>query len=142
LGEESLKNKDLVQDYLTRAAHRLAAVELLYERESYADVMRESQELVELCLKALLRASHLEVPRTHDVSDILLKSKAKLPKKIQTHAKELAKISRYLRRDRELSFYGSEDLTPSSFYREEDAKEALNQARWVYETCRFLNPEK
>ncbi len=131
-----MKNKSLVTDYITRAGHRLAAVELLYSRRSYADVVRESQELTELCLKALLRYSRVEVPRTHDVSDILLEFKTKLPKTSQVHARELAKISKLLRRDRELSFYGSEDLTPGDFYREEDAKEALEYAKWVYTICR------
>jgi hypothetical protein len=43
----------------------------------------------------------------------------------------LAAISRALRRDRELAFYGAEDLTPSSFYREEDARIARDSAREV-----------
>jgi hypothetical protein len=37
---------------------------------------------------------------------------------------------------RELSFYGSEDLTPSDFYKREDAQEAFDDAKWAYETCR------
>lgn len=34
-------------------------------------------------------------------------------------------MSKELRRDRELAFYGAEDLTPSTFYERADA------ARWV-----------
>ncbi len=45
---------------------------------------------------------------------------------------ELVRISRALRRDRELAFYGSEDLTPSEFYTEADAAAALGQARRVH----------
>jgi hypothetical protein len=45
---------------------------------------------------------------------------------------ELTEISRSLRRDRELAFYGSEDLTPSDFYKEKDAMKALTQARAVH----------
>jgi hypothetical protein len=37
--------------------------------------------------------------------------------------------SRNLRRDRELAFYGSEDLTPSEFYREKDAARARKAAQ-------------
>lgn len=133
-----MKNKSLIKDYLTRATHRLAAVELLMERKSYADVVRESQELVELCLKAVLRANKIEVPRLHDVSDLLIEAKDKITPAIKPHVHQLAKVSRYLRRDRELAFYGSEDLTPSDFYREEDAKEALEQARWVLSVCQPL----
>ena len=41
--------------------------------------------------------------------------------------------SRALRRDRELAFSGAEDLTPSEFYRREDADEARAAARFVVE---------
>lgn len=129
-----MKNTSLVLDYMTRAGHRLAAVELLLSRRSYADVVRESQELVELCLKALLRHSKIEVPRTHDVGDLLVEHKDRLPKALQAQVRQLAKISKFLRRDRELAFYGTEDLTPSDFYREEDAQEAYQFAKWVHST--------
>lgn len=129
-----MKNLSLVQDYLIRAGHRLAAVELLLSRKSYADVVRESQELVELCLKALLRHAKIEVPRTHDVGELLIEHAARLPLILQAQAGQLAKISHSLRRDRELAFYGSEDLTPSDFYSEEDAREAYESAKWVHET--------
>ena len=46
------------------------------------------------------------------------------------------KISRSLRRDRELAFYGSEDLTPSEFYKEEDAATALSQARMLHQAVK------
>jgi hypothetical protein len=36
-----------------------------------------------------------------------------------------------MRRDRELAFYGTEDLTPSDFYTEEDGQMALDNARFV-----------
>ncbi len=131
-----MKNKTLAADYITRAGHRLAAVELLFTRQSYADVVRESQELIELCLKAVLRVAKIEVPRTHDVSDILLEFATKLPSSVKPHTTQLAKISKRLRRDRELAYYGSEDLTPSDFYQKEDAKEAFENAKWVYSICR------
>ncbi|MBF0106291.1 MAG: HEPN domain-containing protein [Deltaproteobacteria bacterium] len=131
-----MKNKTLAADYILRAGHRLAALEVLMQRRGYADVVRESQELIELCLKGLLRVSGIEVPRIHDVSDILLKSENLLPASIKPHVKKIAKISRHLRRDRELSFYGSEDLTPSEFYKEEDAKSALEDAGWIYSLCK------
>ncbi|MBI2083254.1 MAG: HEPN domain-containing protein [Deltaproteobacteria bacterium] len=130
-----MKNKDLATDYIQRAGHRLAALEVLFERQSHADVVREGQEVVELCLKALLRVSGIEPPRSHDVSDILIENKIRLPSQIQLHAETLAKISKKMRRDRELSFYGSEDLTPSTFYSLEDSQEAIHDARWVYATC-------
>jgi hypothetical protein len=40
--------------------------------------------------------------------------------------------SRKLRRDRELAFYGSEDVTPSTFYTRGDAEEARAMAEEVF----------
>jgi hypothetical protein len=131
-----VKNITLAEDYITRAGHRLEAVALLMERKSFPDVVRESQEAVELCLKALLRHANIEVPRLHDVSEILISQKNKLPKETQPHVDRLARISKELRRDRELSFYGAEDITPMNFYQEDDGKKALEDARWVHQTCK------
>ena len=129
-----MKNRTLASDYLQRATHRLAAIEVLFQRESWADVVRESQEAVELALKSLLRSAGIEVPRIHDVSQILFEERALLPAAIHPHVERLAAISRSLRRDRELAFYGREDLTPSDFYRREDAVQARDDTRWVVET--------
>jgi hypothetical protein len=40
-------------------------------------------------------------------------------------------VSRDLRRDRELAFYGAEDLTPSSFYGKADGVRARDGAALV-----------
>ncbi len=131
-----VENRTLARDYIIRAEHRLAAVNLLFERKSWPDVVREAQEVVELALKALLRSSGIEVPRLHDVSGILREEKSKLPKVISKHLAELAEISKTLRRDRELAFYGSEDLTPSEFYEKSDAAQALKMATFVVDNVK------
>jgi HEPN domain-containing protein len=94
-------------------------------------VVRESQEIVELALEALVRFARIEVPRAHDVSPVLDQNRDRFPAGVRPRIDELNKISRLLRRDRELAFYGSEDLTPSQFYTEEDAATAAEQARTV-----------
>jgi len=124
-----MRSPDLAADYIRRAAARLAALDSLFEAESWADVVRESQEVVELALKGLLRASGIEPPRIHDVSDVLMAERSRLPKPIQRDVETLAAGSRTLRRDRELAFYGAEDLTPSGFYTKEDAVAARDIAR-------------
>ncbi len=45
---------------------------------------------------------------------------------------EMMRISKSLRCDRELAFYGSEDLTPSEFYTAQDASTALREAKWIH----------
>ena len=131
-----MQNKDLARDYIERAGHRLAAVAVLVERQSFADVVRESQEVVELCLKGLLRHYGIEVPRLHDVSDILKAHRNRLEKIIPSKIDRLCKISKNLRRDRELSFYGTEDLTPSEFYEASDGNQAFEDAEWAYTVCK------
>lgn len=130
-----MKNISLAEDYIIRAGHRLEAIAVLMAKESYADVVRESQEVVELTLKAILRYSNIEVPRLHDVSDILNREVEKIPAKLRPNLARISKVSRSLRRDRELAFYGTEDLTPSEFYHEEDARQAYGDAGWVHSVC-------
>lgn len=126
-----MRNRDLASDYVARAAIRLEALEVLFEHQGWADVVRESQEVVELALKGLLRAHGVEPPRVHDVSDVLLAERSRLPRELQVGLEDLAAVSRDLRRDRELAFYGAEDLTPSGFYSEKDAVRARDGARRV-----------
>jgi HEPN domain-containing protein len=124
-------NPDLARDYIVRAAVRLRALDVLHEAGSWADVVRESQEVVELALKALLRAHGIDPPRVHDVSDVLLAERERLPAELAPELDALVTASRQLRRDRELAFYGAEDLTPSGFYSEDDADRARASARRV-----------
>jgi len=131
-----MRNRDLAADHLLRAEARLRALDVLFDSRSWADVVRESQEVVELTLKGLLRASGVEPPRIHDVADVLLAERERLPQDLAPHIERLASISRALRRDRELAFYGAEDLTPSSFYREADAVLARDSARDVVSSVR------
>lgn len=131
-----MRNRDLAADHLRRAVVRLRAIDVLFESSSRADVVRESQEVVELALKGLLRAHGVEPPRIHDVADVLLADRDRMPKDLAPHLERLAGISRALRRDWELAFYGAEDLTPSSFYREADAVTARDSARDVVATVR------
>ena len=124
-----MRSPDLGTDYVRRAKARLAAVDALFAERSWADVVRESQEVVELALKGLLRVAGIEPPRIHDVSEVLTTEKSRLPLAIQQHVEALAAGSRTLRRDRELAFYGAEDLTPSGFYTRDDATAAREIAR-------------
>jgi len=124
-----MRNTDLAADHVRRAEIRLLALDVLFDHQSWADVVRESQEAVELALKGLLRAYGVEPPRIHDVSEILIAERQRLPESLDDKLDDLASISRNLRRDRELAFYGAEDLTPSGFYTRADAERARDDAR-------------
>ena len=124
-----MRNMGLAADHVRRAQIRLEALDVLFKHESWADVVRESQEVVELALKGLLRAHGVEPPRIHDVSEVLFAERRRFPDSLQNELDDLASISRELRRDRELAFYGAEDLTPSGFYSRSDAERARDGAR-------------
>ena len=128
-----MRNPDLAGDYIRRAGIRLRALDVLHEAGSWADVVREAQEIVELSLKGVLRAHGIEPPRIQDVSEVLLQERSRLPAALQKQVVDLAEISRQLRRDRELAFYGAEDLTPSDFYSRSDAERARDGARRTVE---------
>ena len=115
--------------YGSWAEARLRAIDVLFEQSSWADVVRESQEVVELALKGLLRTFGIAVPFVHDVSDVLTANLSRLPPNARPSVPRWCEISKQLRRDRELSFYGSEDVTPSEFYGRADAETALSMAR-------------
>ena len=132
-----MRNRSLASDYVRRATIRLRALDVLYDAESWADVVRESQEVVELALKGLLRAAGIDPPRVHDVADVIEAERARLPAALSDDDADcLASASRGLRRDRELAFYGAEDLTPSDFYRQADADHARATARRVVDLVR------
>lgn len=131
-----MRNRTLAADYVGRAAARLRAIDVLYEAGSWADVVRESQEAVELALKGLLRAAGVNPPRVHDVAEVLQAERGRLPASLAGDVNRLAAASRALRRDRELAFDGAEDVIPSVFYKERDANEARDAARFVVERVR------
>jgi HEPN domain-containing protein len=90
----------------------------LLERGGHSDVVREAQELVELALKALLRLVGVEPPRHHDVGGLLLEHAARFPAGLRERLPRAAEISKSLRRERELAFYGDIDFIPTEEYTE------------------------
>jgi len=123
-----MKNRSLTRDYVLRATIRLEALKVLFDKGGYADVVREAQEIVELTSKALIRHLGAEPARVHDVSSQLAEIRDRLQAEYLAQLDNLIANSRELRRDRELAFYGTEDLTPSEFYSKDDAQRAFNHA--------------
>jgi HEPN domain-containing protein len=129
-----MKNRSLTKDYIHRASIRLEALQVLLDRGGYADVVREAQEIVELVSRALVRHVGAEPARVHDVSAQLAEIRSRIADNHQAALDSLIATSRELRRDRELAFYGTEDLTPSEFYSRADAERAFAQAKtaWAF----------
>ena len=77
-----MQNLTLAADHVRRATVRLRALDVLYDAQSWADVVRESQEVVELALKGLLRSCSIDPPRVHDVAEVLLAEVSKVEPKV------------------------------------------------------------
>lgn len=101
----------------------------LLEKESYSDVVREAQETVELALKGMLREVGIEPPKWHDVGELLVTYAERFPVSVKTRVTRLAEISKWLREERELAFYGDDDVIPSEHYDRAQAERAINVAR-------------
>ena len=101
---------DLGRSYFLKATKRLKVLDVLIREEAYSDVIREAQEIVELALKGALRLLGVEPPKIHDVGPLLVENRDRFPEPVARNTPELARISKWLRREREFSFYGDIDL--------------------------------
>ncbi|MBD3414975.1 MAG: HEPN domain-containing protein [Candidatus Aminicenantes bacterium] len=133
-----MNTKSLAESYLKKALDRLDVLDLLFKKGAFSDVIRESQEIVELSLKGMLRFVGVEPPKIHDVGGLLLEHKDKFSQDISKRLKKLAEISKRLRKERELAFYGDIDFIPTEEYTREDAKEAIKDTRMVTKAAKEL----
>ena len=117
-----MTNVTLAQSYLIKAQKRLKILDLLLTEEAYSDVVREAQEVVELALKGMLRQVGVEPPRWHDVSDLILEHTSRFPDWVGQRVDDLVRISRWLRKEREVSFCGDLVFVPTEQYTSEDAQ--------------------
>jgi len=136
-----MTNVTLAQSYLKKAIDRLDVLQLLFNKKAYSDVVREAQEIVELAAKGMLRAVGIEPPKFHDVGGILLEHKNKFPFEIAREMKKVAGISKQLRKERELAFYGEIDFIPTEEYTRNDAKAAIKNAHFVVKLATKVIPK-
>ncbi|MEW5954564.1 MAG: HEPN domain-containing protein [Bacillota bacterium] len=136
-----MTNQTLAQSYLLKATKRLKVLDLLADEEAYSDVVREAQELVELALKGILRQVGVEPPKQHDVGWLVIEFKDRLPEEVSVQAEKLARISKWLRKEREFSFYGDVDFIPTEEYASEDAERAKKDAFFVVTMARKVIPQ-
>jgi HEPN domain-containing protein len=126
-----LTSRDLAKSPIKKAGDRLDILGLLLRKRAYSDVVREAQEIVELASKGMLRAAGIEPPKFHDVGSLLLEHKGKYRDDVSRQMERVASISKRLRKERELSFYGDIDFIPTEEYKLEDAQEARESAHLV-----------
>lgn len=130
-----MNNITLAESYLEKARIRLKMLKFLIEEKAYSDVIREAQEGVELALKGILRKIGVEPPKQHDVGYLLLEYQDRLPAEVAECVEQLALISKWLRKEREFSFYGDIDFIPTMEYSIEDAEKAYDDLKTVVEAA-------
>lgn len=135
-----MTNADMTRSYLRQAKQILQEAKDLNRRRAWNLVVRRSQEVVELALKASLRDIGIETLKTHDVGQLLKSYQEKFPPSFRRQIERLAAISRRLRMERELSFYGDEETgaSPQELYGREDAVAYLKEASYVLDQCLAL----
>jgi HEPN domain-containing protein len=110
----------MARSYIRQALERIKHAEEALESGNYPYVVRQSQEAVELLLKAALRLAGVEPPRWHDVGPILRREVDRFPEWFRREIPKLARISKRLRREREPSMYEYEEagIPPKNFIAE------------------------
>lgn len=133
----------LAESYMRQAEARLKNAQEAYAGRNHPYAVRLSQECVELCLKAVLKAVGIEYPKIHDVSDVLVESKQRFPEWFQAEMNFLSESSKILVKKREPSLYGGEEafLSPEDLIGEGDARDAVRRAGKTFELCKRLMGE-
>jgi len=124
----------LAADYLRRAESRLKDAESANQRKDYPEVVRYSQEAVELSLKACLRLVGVEYPKEHHVGDVLKIHTDRFPEWFRGLVEDFDRISAELALKRSPSMYGLEAAGkgPSELFDSREADLSLSQARLVH----------
>jgi HEPN domain-containing protein len=132
-----MTNHGAAKRSVERAGIVLREADAMHAAQHWNLAVRRSQESVELALKGALTWAGVEVPRVHDVGPLLRQTEGRFPAAFAKEIPRLASISRALRAEREISFYGDPEsgIAPEELYTEEDAREALSKARFVLKEC-------
>jgi HEPN domain-containing protein len=135
-----MKLRQIALNLLREAAHRVKTAQRAFGERAWAYCVRQSQECVELALKATLRLVGVEYPKVHDVGDVLKLEERRFPQDFRRNVEFFAEVSRVLAEKRELAMYGDEEvgLTPLQLFTRDDAKQALEQAKQVFASCESL----
>ena len=128
-----MKTDVLTTAYFTKAQLRIKALFFYKHHGAYSDVVYEAQKVVELLLLATLR-SIVAKPRQDDIYEALENNRTLLTPLLDNRLDKIMEISKRLRKEKELSFYGADDFIPTEKYDLEDADVAITDAGFVLKT--------
>jgi len=91
----------------------------------------------------MLRYVGIEPPKYHDVGPLIIEHQTRFKGISSLEILRIAEISKELRKERELAFYGDIDFIPTEEYTLKDAKEAIKGSNFVMKIAkRMMQKEK
>ncbi|MGQ9631119.1 MAG: HEPN domain-containing protein [bacterium] len=135
-----MTNDKMAENYIRQAEYRLREVSNALKDEMWEVAVRQSQEAIELALKASLRYVGIEPPKWHDVGEIVEAEVSRFPDWFKESVNDIIDVSRDLRSKRELSFYGDEasGKTPAEIFGRTDAESSFRDAQMIFGLCKRL----
>jgi HEPN domain-containing protein len=130
----------MARDYLGRAEARRLALDALLRAGAHADVVRESQDVIELLLKGTLRFVGVDPPKRHDVHGVVRRFVDRLPGEWRHALDELQGVLDEVADDRAPAFYGDEEggVPASELFGEADARRAMGAVDRLLDLYRRL----
>ncbi|MFW5704536.1 MAG: HEPN domain-containing protein [Nanoarchaeota archaeon] len=124
-----------IKNYIQTSQRRIKYCENALNDKDFAYVVRESQTIVELCFKALLYRYNFVFPDKPEVSSDLKEVLEIYSDNIKKNYKKFAKLSKELRRNRELALYGDPDADKVSneFFTKDQAENYLKEVKELLE---------
>ncbi len=123
----------LAEAFLVRARTRLKALDALRAEADFSDVVREARDIVDLCIRGMLRVMDIEVSRWREAGEILQENIRRFPSEIVAHEERLMGILKDLAQANEIP-PTDEDGTPHAVVGKmniADADRATAEAEWV-----------
>ena len=123
----------LAEAFLDRARTRLKALDALRAEADFSDVVREARDIVDLCIRGMLRVMDIEVSRWREAGEILQENIRRFPSEIVAHEERLMGILKDLAQANEIP-PSDEDPVPHAVVEKMnigDADRATAEAEWV-----------
>lgn len=123
----------LAEAFLDRARTRLEALDALRAEADFSDVVREARDIVDLCIRGMLRVMDIEVSRWREAGEILQENIRRFPAEIVSHEERLMGILKDLAQANQIP-PSDEDPAPAAPIDKmniADADRATAEAEWV-----------
>ena len=129
----SMTSIRLAEAFLDRARTRLKALDVLRAEADFSDVVREARDIVDLCIRGMLRVMDIEVSRWREAGEILQENIRRFPSEIVAHEERLMGILKDLAQANEIPPSDEEGIPHAVVEKMNigDADRATAEAEWV-----------